>query len=157
MPLDLTSFLSGATRVAVIGVGSGMWGDDAAGVEVVRGLRKRLRSPNTLLIEGGVAPENFTSDIKRFKPSHVVFIDATDFGSEPGDVILAEPEAIVGQTISTHKIPLSFLASYLRDQTGAKIMLLGIQPARARMGAEMSEPVRDSIRRVEEILLRKLR
>jgi hydrogenase maturation protease HycI len=140
--------------VVVVGVGSEMRGDDAAGVEVVRRLRKVLKSPNVFLIEGGVAPENFTSKIRRFQPSHVIFIDATDFGAEPGEVVLAEPEAITGESISTHTMSLSILAKYLREQTGAKIALLGIQPARARMGSEMSGAVKDSVKRVEEILLR---
>lgn len=157
MPFDLSSFLKGATRVVVVGVGSEMRGDDAAGMEVVRRLQGVLKSPHVFLVKGGVVPENFTSQIRRFKPSHVIFIDATDFGAEPGEVILAGPEAITGQSISTHTIPLSILAKYLQDQTGAKIVLLGIQPARAQMGAEMSGAVKDSIKRVEEILLRELR
>jgi len=140
--------------VVVVGVGSEMRGDDAAGVEVVRRLRKVLKSPNVFLIEGGVAPENFTSKIRRFQPSHVIFIDATDFGAEPGEVVLAEPEAITGESISTHTMSLSILAKYLREQMGAKIALLGIQPARAQMGSEMSGAVKDSVKRVEEILLR---
>lgn len=140
--------------MVVVGVGSEMRGDDAAGVEVVRRLRKVLKSPNVFLIEGGVAPENFTSKIRRFQPSHVIFIDATDFGAEPGEVVLAEPEAITGESISTHTMSLSILAKYLREQTGAKIALLGIQPARAQMGSEMSGAVKDSVKRVEEILLR---
>ncbi len=157
MPFDLSSFLKGATRVAVVGVGSEMRGDDAAGMKVVRRLREMLNSPNLLFIEGGVAPENFTSQIRRFEPSHVIFIDATDFGAEPGEVVLAEPEAITGQSVSTHTMPLSILAKYIREQTGAKIALLGIQPARAQMGVEMSGAVKDSIKRVEEILLGRLR
>lgn len=146
----------GATRVVVVGVGSEMRGDDAAGVEVVRKLRKVLKSPNVLLIEGGVAPENVTSQIRRFKPSHVILIDATDFGDEPGEIILVKPSAIAGQFISTHTIPLSILAEYLQGQTNAKIVLLGIQPARAHMGAEMSRAVRDSIKRITEIMMREL-
>ena len=156
MPLELSSFLKGADRVAIVGVGSEMRGDDAAGIEVVRGLRHKLKSSKVLLVEGGVAPENFTSHIRRFKPSHVIFIDATDFDAEPGEVILAEPEAITGQSISTHTLPLSILAGYLREQTGAKIMLLGIQPAQAQMGAQMSEPIKDAIKKVNKALLRKL-
>jgi hydrogenase 3 maturation protease len=157
LPFDLSSFLKGATRVVVMGVGSEMRGDDAAGMEVVRGLQGVLKPPHVFLIEGGVAPENFTSQIRRFKPSHVIFIDATDFGAEPGEVVLAEPKAIIGQSISTHTMPLSMLAKYLREQTGAKVVLLGIQPARAQMGAKMSGAVKSSIKRVEEILLRELR
>lgn len=103
-----------------------------------------------------MTPENFTGEIRKFKPTHVLLIDATDFGSEPGDIVLAEPEAIVGQSISTHTLPLSILAGYLQEQMGAKIMLLGIQPARAQMGAEMSEPVKDAIERVKEALMMEL-
>jgi hydrogenase maturation protease HycI len=143
--------------VVVVGVGSEMRGDDAAGMKVVRRLRGALKSPNVLLIEGSVAPENFTSQIRRFKPSHVILIDATDFGAEPGEVVLAEPDAITGQSVSTHTIPLSILAKYLQEQMKAKIALLGIQPARAHMGARMSGAVNDSIKLVEENLLRELR
>lgn len=157
MPFDLSSFLKGATRIAVVGVGSEMRGDDAAGMEVVRKLQETLKSPNVLFIEGGVAPENFTSQIRRFEPSHVILIDATDFGAEPGEVVLAEPDAITGQSVSTHTMPLSILTQYLQEQTGAKIALLGVQPARAQLGAEMSGAVKDSVERVEKILLGQLR
>lgn len=156
MPLELSFFLKGADRVAIVGVGSEMRGDDAAGIEVVRGLRHKLSSSRVLLVEGGVSPENFTSPIRRFKPSHVIFIDATDFGAEPGEVILAEPEAITGQSTSTHTLPLSMLAGYLREQTGAKIILLGIQPARAQMGAEISKPIKEAVEKVNEALLSEL-
>lgn len=156
MPLELSSFLKGADRVAIVGVGSEIRGDDAAGIEVVRGLKHKLKSSKILLVEGGVVPENFTSHIRRFKPSHVIFIDATDFGARPGEVILAEPEAITGQSISTHTLPLSMLAGYLREQTGAKIMLLGIQPAQARIGAEMSELIKEAVEKVNEALLGEL-
>lgn len=156
MPLELSSFLKGAGHVAIVGIGSEMRGDDAAGIEVVRELRHKLKSSKVFLVEGGVVPENFTSNIRRFKPSHIIFIDATDFGAEPGEVILAEPEAIKGQSFSTHTLPLSMLAGYLREQTRAKIMLLGIQPARAQMGAEMSGPIKDAVEKVNEVLLREL-
>lgn len=142
--------------MVVVGVGSEMRGDDAAGIEIVRGLRRGLRSRNVLLIEGGVAPENFTSRIRRFKPSHILFVDATDFKAKPGEIILVEPEAITGQSISTHIMPLSILADYLKEQTGAKIALMGIQPKRASIGSRMSNPVKVALAKVVEILLEKL-
>jgi hydrogenase 3 maturation protease len=142
--------------VVVVGVGSEMRGDDAAGIEVIKRLRKASKSKNVLLIEGGVVPENLTSKIRRFGPSHVIFIDAADFGARPGEVIIAEPEAITGQSISTHTMPLSILASYLRKRTGAKIALLGIQPENAIVGERMSKSVRVSVGKVVEILLEKL-
>ena len=143
--------------MVVVGVGSELRGDDAAGIIVVRRLRKGLTSPNVLTIEGGVSPENFTSPIRRFNPSHVVLIDATDFGAAPGEIVFAEPEAIVGQSVSTHTIPLSIMASYLREQTGAKIALLGIQPKQVNIAKEMSDQVRAATGEVVEILSKKLK
>lgn len=157
MKLDLSSLLEGAARVAIVGIGSDMRGDDAVGIEVVRRLRRRLSSPNVLLIEAGVAPENFTAEIKKFEPSHVILIDAADFGSEPGAAILSEPEAIAGRPISTHTMPLSLLASYLRAQTAAKVVLLGIQPSSTGMGARMSEKVKRTVDELSATLLAQLR
>lgn len=142
--------------MAIVGIGSDMRSDDAAGIEVVRRLRRGLSSPNVLLIEAGVAPENFTAEIRKFEPSHVILIDATDFGSEPGATILSEPEAITGRPISTHTMPLSLLAGYLRAQTTAKVVLLGIQPSSTGMGARMSEKVKGAVDELSAALLAQL-
>ena len=103
-----------------------------------------------------MAPENFTSQIRRFRPSHVIFVDATDFGAKPGDVVIAEPGAITGQSVSTHTVPLSALSSYIEEQTGANVLLIGIQPERTSMGAKICDPVKVSVGKVVEILLEKL-
>lgn len=152
MSKHLSKFLKNATRVAVVGVGSEVRGDDAAGIEVLNGLRSKLRSANVLLVDGGTTPENATSQIKNFKPTHVIFVDATDFGAEPGEVVVAEPAAIRGHSVSTHTVPLSALAGYLKVETGASVILIGIQPASVSMGARISAAVKFSVERVAEIL-----
>lgn len=157
LSVDLSSFLNRATRVVVVGVGSDFRGDDSVGVEIVRKLRSRVRSPNVLIVEGGVAPENYTSQIRRFKPSHIILIDAADFGAKPGDVVFADPAAISGRSISTHTLPLSVLAGYLKEQTGAEIMLLGIQPGQVELGSKMCEEVKSSMNRVLDMLTEELK
>jgi len=153
---DISSFLSNAVRVVVVGVGNEVRGDDAAGVEVLKILQKNLKSESILLLDGGTVPENFTLQIKHFKPSHVILVDATNFEAKPGEVVIAEPSAIKGHSVSTHTIPLSVLSGYLRDQTGAATILVGIQPASVRMGAGMSDCVRISVQKVAETLLEEL-
>ena len=153
---DLSSFLESATRVVVVGVGSEIRGDDAAGIEVLRFLKKELASENVLLVDGGTVPENCTSQIKHFEPSHVIFVDATDFEAEPGEVVIAEPGAIRGHSVSTHTVPLSVLAGYLKRETGASVILVGIQPASVSMGAKMSDAVKFSVDKVAEIILEEL-
>ncbi|MGQ9788491.1 MAG: hydrogenase maturation peptidase HycI [Candidatus Hadarchaeaceae archaeon] len=157
MSADLHLFLNRASRVVVVGVGSHLRGDDAVGVEIVRKLRDRIKSPNILIMEGGLAPENYTSQINRFKPTHIIIIDAADFGAEPGDVVFADPSAIGGRLVSTHNVPLSVLADYLKEQTGAEIVFLGFQPGEVGLGSKMCEAVKSSMDRVLNMLLEELR
>jgi len=145
LELALLSMLKDARRVAIIGIGSDLRADDAAGVEVVRSLRRHLASPNVLLIDGGVAPENFTAQIKKFRPSHVIMIDATDLGSKPGTASIVDLNTITGPSIFSHRLPLSIFADYLRAHDETKIIFIGIQPANARIGAPMSEEVKKSV------------
>ena len=156
MALDLSLALKGARRVAVVGIGSDLRADDAAGVEVVRRLRRHLTSQNVLLIDAGVAPENFTAEIKKFGPSHVLMIDATDLGLESGTTSIVDLSKITGPSIFSHRLPLSIFADYLRAQVKTQIILLGIQPANARMGVAMSEQVKKAVDEVSEVLLKAL-
>lgn len=143
--MGLLEFLRGAERVAVVGVGSELRADDGAGVEVVRKLKKLLTSSRVLLVEAGPVPEHYLEELERFKPSHVLFVDAADFNASPGSVVLAKPESVVGRAISTHKLPLSLLASYLHEQLGARVALLGIQPKNVELGGGMSAEVKMAV------------
>jgi hydrogenase 3 maturation protease len=156
LELNLPPVLKDARRVAIIGVGSDMRADDAAGVEVVRSLRGHLKSPNVLLIDGGVAPENFTAQIKKFRPSHVIMIDATDLGTKPGAASIVDLNEITGPSVFSHRLPLSIFADYLRAQDEAKIILIGIQPANARVGAGMTKEVKRSVDETSAAILKSL-
>jgi len=145
------------SRVVIVGIGSEFRGDDAAGVLVARNLKKRVKSPNVLIIEAGVAPENFTSEIRKFKPSHVILIDAADFGAKPGTFIFTDSGAAIGQSISTHKLPLSIMSDYLHHQTSAKIFLVGIQPAGAELSSKMHKKVKDAVDEVTDMLTKNIR
>ena len=157
MPSDISSVFEDMSRVVIVGVGSEFRGDDAAGVFVARNLKKSVKSPNVLIIEAGVAPENFTSEIRKFKPSHIILIDAADFEAEPGTFIFTDSSAAIGQSISTHKLPLSILSNYLHNQTSAKVLLIGIQPARAGLSSEMCKEVKDAVDEVTEVLAKNIR
>jgi len=155
---DVSSIFKGTNRVVIVGVGSEFRGDDAAGVLVARNLKKNVKSSNVLVIEGGVAPENFTSEIRKFKPSHVILIDAADFKAKPGTVRLFNDLSVaIGQSISTHKLSLSILSDYLHNQTSVKVSLIGIQPAGAEMGGKMCKEVKDVVDELAKALARNMR
>jgi hydrogenase 3 maturation protease len=118
-------------RVAVLGIGNELNGDDGAGVRVVRELAARLpATPGVLLIDGGVAPENFTGPLRRFQPDLVIEIDAAHLGETPGTTQVVDWREADGLSASTHTLPPSVLGHYLVSELGCEVRLIGIQPAR---------------------------
>ena len=93
---------------------------------------------------GGTAPENFTGEIKRFRPDVLLVVDAADMSLPPGAVALIPPEEVTGASFNTHMLPLNITLDYLRRETGCRVLLLGIQAKTAEFGAEMSPEVREA-------------
>ncbi|WXG43078.1 MAG: hydrogenase maturation peptidase HycI [Promethearchaeati archaeon SRVP18_Atabeyarchaeia-1] len=145
--------LKDAKRLAVLGIGSVLQGDDEAGLELARRLsRERRLSRRVRAIEAGMAPENFISAIRRFNPSQILVIDAADMGLPPGSIRIVDRGEIAGLPISTHGLPLSFLIEYLEKELGVGILVVGIQPLRVGPGEGISKPVKESLDLLERIL-----
>jgi hydrogenase 3 maturation protease len=83
----LKAFLKGSTRVALLGVGSELCGDDAAGIMVARRLKSSCRKKSGIAVFFGFsAPENLTGPIKKFAPERLIIVDAASFKSKPGAI-----------------------------------------------------------------------
>jgi hydrogenase 3 maturation protease len=140
-------------RVAIIGVGNELNGDDAAGVRVVRDLARQLpATPGVLLIDGGAAPENFTGPIRRFRPDLVIEVDAAAQDQPPGAVALVDWRDADGFSASTHTLPPTVLATFLTRELGCGVALVGIQPQHLDFGVPMSPAVVEAVRSVVECL-----
>ncbi len=147
MPLQaLRDELKG--RVVLLAVGNRIRGDDAAGPELIEILKKRL--PETgkeiFLFDGGEMPENYLLPIANLKPNLVIIVDAVDFGTRPGTIKLFPMGQIPPGSLSTHRLSLRFLASYLEKETPAKIYLLGIQPQSIKLEEKLSPEVKKVLR-----------
>lgn len=136
-------------RVAILGVGNEMNGDDGAGVCAVRELAARKPiPPDTLLIEAGAAPESYTGPLRRFNPDLVIEIDAAILGGEPGATAWIDWREADGLSASTHTLPPSVLAKFLRADIGCEVSIIGVQPARVEMGSGLSPAVAQAIRQL---------
>ncbi len=148
----LRESLDGAKRVAVLGAGSELRGDDRAGLLVAQRLRNRCKRhgacPQIELFYGATAPENLTGEIKNYRPSHLILVDAADVGKKPGAIQVISSEAIVDSSFSTHRMPLKILGDYLRESIGCKLMVIGIQPKTLEYDSPVSPEVRSSVRQV---------
>ncbi len=81
----LAASLEGLRRLAVLGIGNELYGDDGAGVALARLLAQSGIAPGMMqAFEAGPAPENFTGSLRKFMPSHVLMVDAANLGLEPG-------------------------------------------------------------------------
>ena len=140
---DLAEFFgdSSGRRAAVVGVGSLIRGDDAAGMLVVDRLRARGME-GALLVSAETVPESYTGEIEAFGATHVLLVDAADFGGEPGEARIIPKERVGGFSVSTHSLPLTVFINVIEKTVGAKVALLGIQVEDISFGVEASEAVK---------------
>ena len=119
-------------------IGNRDGGDDAVGPYIADKLKKEWIN-NSLVLDCGTVPENFTSVIKQHNPKNLVIIDAIEMGLKPGEVRIVQKDKIGIMHISTHGIPISVLINYLEEHVD-NILLIGIQPK--AMSGEMTETVK---------------
>ncbi len=128
---------SGARPVVVLGVGSPLRCDDAAGLHVAAALGREA-FPNVTVIEAGPAPENFTSEIRRLHPAVLILVDCAQMGERPGSVRMIDAGEISSVSFGTHGLPLSVLADYVHTEVGCSVVVLGIEPQSIEPGEALS-------------------
>jgi hydrogenase 3 maturation protease len=132
----------GRGRVVLVGIGNPLLGDDAAGCLVARGVKG---TPGIDVIESDDVPERDVLRIADAKPDVVVLADAVDLGAPAGSVALLEPDALAGYAPTTHRVPLSLIATLLRRAAAADVLVLAIQPRQMAPGAGVSPEVARSV------------
>ena len=134
-----------APRLAVLGIGHELYGDDAVGVWLAGRLGELIPTSESLLaVQGGPAPENFTGTLRRYKPDLVLLVDAALMDLAPGQTGWLSWQDTTGFSASTHTLPLHLLAGYLTAELNCEVALLGIQPAQTQVGAPLSLEVQEA-------------
>jgi hydrogenase 3 maturation protease len=151
---EVQAFLGEAIgrRVVVVGVGSPIRGDDIVGLKVLQILEGKLPS-NVLLVETESVPESYTGTIRDFQPTHVIIVDAANFGGAPGEARIIPPRAIANTSVSTHSLPLHVFIGYIKQSICPNVMLIGIQGVNIDFNAELSPEVEKGAHETAELLL----
>jgi len=149
----------------VLGIGNPLGGDDAVGSCVVQMLNRVLSTRSSgrhsagasvlagiTVIDGGTAPESYTSVIRRQRPESLILIDAADMGLPVGAVRIIPEGSLRTLTFSTHHMPLSAFISYVKELCG-RVWLIGIQPAQTEAGTAISKVARTSARKLVRTIL----
>lgn len=141
-------------RICVMGVGNVDYGDDGFGVYLAEEL-VAAGVPDVLI--AATTPEHYLGQIAEQAFDHLLIVDASNFGDEPGTIVFldaAEIETAFPQ-ISTHKISLGVLAKALQE-TGMQVWLLGVEPESLAPGQQLSPTMQASLE-IVHALLRDLR
>jgi hydrogenase 3 maturation protease len=159
----LTQFLKRKHKVAFVGVGQELRGDDAAGILIIRRLQEAFGADDPpggerpaapfLILEAGPSPEKATGALRRYRPELVIFLDAADMREPPGTIRWIEPQEISDLSIGTHGFPLGALSSFLAAELGCRTAVIGIQPKTLEFDAPLSGEVRRAVETLTACIL----
>ena len=152
LKIILRNRLKSAQRVAVLGIGSELSGDDAVGTMIAKELKaahiKKKKTKSVKVFLGQTAPENLTGEIKKFKPTHLVIIDAVDFEGQAGAVKIIDTDKEMGPSFSTHKMPVHIIKDYLCNSIGCETIIIGIQPQSYDFFCSLSDKIQQSVKKL---------
>ena len=151
---DLAARLKGK-RFGVVGVGHVMKGDDGAGPELVAELvRRDFPLP---CVDATEVPENYAGWVPKQELEAVLFVDAVDFGGEPGECRVVPFEHLMISASNTHRMSLHYTVMFLRDQWEGDAILVGVQPKDMTLGEGLSGEVASGIGRLADSLMEEVR
>ena len=115
-------------KVALVGVGHPMRGDDFVGSFIIKGLmRKRIRTDRLVLFDAEDGIEWVLSRIREPNPKHLIILDACEINASPGKIALIPLARTNYPFFTTHGIPLKLLATKLLPSVDT--FILAIQPS----------------------------
>jgi hydrogenase 3 maturation protease len=148
---NLKKKLKSAKKIAVLGIGSVLRSDDAAGILVAEELKK-IKIPKLKVFFGSTAPENLTGEIIKYKPTHIVIVDSVDMDQKPGSILLIDPRVVDGVSFSTHMLPVKMIVDYFLESLKCEIIIIGIQPNSLEFGETVSEEVKKSTKQIADTI-----
>lgn len=134
-------------KIAVIGIGNILLGDEGVGVRIVEELRKGDLPENVEVHDGatsGIALLNFLEDKDK-----AIIVDAVRGGEEPGSIYqFSIDEALEkSEMISLHDIDFVMAYQTSKDilELTDDITVIGIEPKKIESGIELSREIENAI------------
>jgi len=153
----------GARRVAVLGVGNLLLGDEGVGVRCVERLERDHTLPGGIAcLDGGTSTHELLADLEDL--DLLIIVDALESGAAPGSLLRLEGAAIpsaFSNKLSPHQHGINDLLATLKllGRAPEHVVLLGVEPQRIGLSMELSPAVAAAMDRlcaqvVKEVLPR---
>jgi hydrogenase maturation protease len=136
---------TGGKETLVIGLGNPIMADDGLGIAALERLREGWTLPESVrLVDGGTWGMNLLPLVE--EASELLLLDAIDRGGPVGELVVLEREQVprfLGLKLSPHQIDLREVLALaeLRGGLPAKLVAMGLQPARVEMFSGLSPGV----------------
>ncbi len=144
----------------IIGFGNPLLGDEGIGVRVVEELKGLELPDGVTVVDGGTAGLGLLGLMEGHQ--RVIIVDAADMGQPLGQVVRFTPSEAwfkaAEAPLSLHQIGLGevLALSEALEVAPAELVILGVQPGRLEVGAELSPEVEGAIPQIIRIILDEL-
>lgn len=156
---ELQAFLNSAKngKLIIFCVGNELRGDDALGPVIYNKLQGQLGN-KILMYKVESSLENYFSILSKRKATHCLIIDTVNFGDnriQAGTVGFFCPSDLERKQVSfsTHFIPMKVIIEYMKEKSGTKIRILGVQPKNLNFDSEMSKSVVNAVEKIVNLLI----
>jgi hydrogenase 3 maturation protease len=127
------------SKVALVGVGHPLRGDDYVGSYVAKKLLHKNQTPHIRLFDAERGVEAIISKIQSYKPKQTVFIDACHMNLPAGTVRMIPAESTDYPFFTTHSLPLRLLIKqFLRE---SECWVLAIEPKQIEICDQFSSTI----------------
>lgn len=131
-------FAVGFDKTLLICLGNSLRCDDGVGPYLGQQLAK---VPGLLIEDAGDRPERAIDFAEVHRPQKIIFLDAANFGGQPGTLRLLATSELVGRSLSSHRLPLTALIGWIETEYPTRCLCLGIQVTSVKFGEELTPPV----------------
>lgn len=127
-------------KVAIVGIGNIMRGDDGLGPKFIDILK--AKATKVSLFDCGTAPENYIFRILSTSCDTIALIDAADLGIAPGGVKVFDLDEISNVSFSAHNpSPRLFTDLLKTGKENLNIFVVTVQPKSSNLGESLSKDV----------------
>lgn len=148
-------------RIAVVGIGNILMGDEGVGVKVVEELRREKLPEGVELFDAGTAFHALIGELVEF--DKLVIVDAVKGGEPPGTIYRFELEEIenkgTGPGLSLHEVGVmeTLILERLVHRIPERIVFIGIEPMRIELSVELSPVLKGKLPELVRLVLEELK
>jgi hydrogenase maturation protease HycI len=146
--------LKGVKKLVILGIGSELMQDDAAGIIVTQNLIKKYGEGNInfKIYIGYTTPENYSKNITDFNPDHIIIVDSANLNKHPGSIINLPVQAINDFTLGTHKLSLVMMIKFINKVIKCKFAVIAIQYKSIEFNGKMTKEVKAGVKQATDLL-----